>query len=143
MGEEMKVYVVTWGEYSDYGICEVFLDRRKAEIYCAVRNNCKNRFCYYYSIEEYNTHDDKINAKDDKTVYTYKFDRVDVHYGYKQEPIIMFERDARKLKDESDERIVSAYYGSFYIILDKRNDKKALKAAQDKYAQILARMKGI
>lgn len=139
----MKVYVVTNGEYSDYHICEVFLDKRKAELYCATRNKGKDCFGYYYAIEEYNTHDDKINAKDDKTVYTYDFNRAYVHYGHKQEPIIMFERDARKLKDESDERIVSVYDGSFYIILDKRNDKKALKAAQDKYAQILARMKGI
>lgn len=139
----MKVYVVSWGEYSDYGICEVFLDRRKAEIYCAMRNEGKNCLGYYYAIEEYDTHDDNINAMDDKIVYLYQFDRVRTHYGHENEPLIMFDRDAKNFEDDTDERIVSAYRGNFYIILNKRNDKKALKAAQDKYAQILARMKGI
>ena len=33
----MKVYIVTQGAYSDYEICQVFLDKEKAEKYLFVR----------------------------------------------------------------------------------------------------------
>ena len=36
-GECMKVYVVTSGEYSDYHIDAIFLDRQKALQYCAAK----------------------------------------------------------------------------------------------------------
>ena len=32
----MTIYVVTSGEYSDYGIDAVFTDKKQAELYCAV-----------------------------------------------------------------------------------------------------------
>lgn len=35
----MKVYIVTSGEYSDYGIEIVFTDRDQAELYCAMHEN--------------------------------------------------------------------------------------------------------
>ena len=31
----MNIYVATSGEYSDYGIEEVFTDKKQAELYCA------------------------------------------------------------------------------------------------------------
>ena len=36
---KQEVYVITSGEYSDYGINRIFLDRDLAEAYCAVHHN--------------------------------------------------------------------------------------------------------
>ena len=35
----MKIYIVTQGEYSDYGICAVFTDEEQAKLYCAVHHS--------------------------------------------------------------------------------------------------------
>lgn len=37
--EKQQVYVVTSGEYSDYGINRIFLDQDLAEAYCAAHHN--------------------------------------------------------------------------------------------------------
>lgn len=37
----MTIYVVTSGEYSGYGIDEVFTDKKQAELYCAVHKGCR------------------------------------------------------------------------------------------------------
>lgn len=48
-----KVYIVTQGEYSDYHIVTVFMDRHDAEVYCAMQN--RGNIDYWgYSISEYN-----------------------------------------------------------------------------------------
>ncbi len=47
----MKIYVITEGDYSDYHIVGVTLDRKKAETYCWVaRSNY-----YVPNVEEYDT----------------------------------------------------------------------------------------
>ena len=67
----MKIYAVTEGEYSDYHICAVFDDEKKAELYCAVREekDFLDNKCYVfgdeYMIEEFDTDDNNIEG----TVY--------------------------------------------------------------------------
>lgn len=59
----MKVYIVTAGEYSDYHICKVFLDKEKADKYVALENEINPyEECW---VAEWETSDDKIkmNAK--------------------------------------------------------------------------------
>lgn len=59
----MKVYVITSGEYSDYGICAVTLDKKQAEL-------LKERYSGKWDearIEEYDTDDYKIEAGDKGT----------------------------------------------------------------------------
>lgn len=51
----MTIYVVTRGEYSDYQIEAVFLERKKAEIFCAVHG-------IDYEIEEFETKDDAVDS---------------------------------------------------------------------------------
>ena len=51
----MKIYVVTSGSYSDYHIEQVFLDRKKAELYC--------KWHYNSEIEEFETHDDMLDGE--------------------------------------------------------------------------------
>ena len=50
---ENKVYVVTRGEYSDYGIEHIFSTREAAEKYCAIDKDK----CYEPMIEEWNLED--------------------------------------------------------------------------------------
>lgn len=52
----MKVYVVTSGEYSDYGINAVFIDEEQAKLYCATYERD------YPTIEEFDTDDHKIKS---------------------------------------------------------------------------------
>ena len=57
----MKVYVVTQGVYSDYGILGVFLNSNMAEIFCAVQHDDDE-----YDdlrIEEYNTDDYYVTVR--------------------------------------------------------------------------------
>lgn len=67
----MKIYAVTEGEYSDYHICAVFDDKKKAELYCAVREEkdfLDNKYYVFgdeYMIEEFDTDDVNIEG----TVY--------------------------------------------------------------------------
>lgn len=52
----MKVYVITQGEYSDYGVRAVSLDKDDAERKCALLNR-DARCGEYCEIEEYDTDD--------------------------------------------------------------------------------------
>lgn len=54
----MKVYIVTSGEYSDYGIRKVFTDKEKAELYCAMHDGGYDP----YYVEEWETDDVEIET---------------------------------------------------------------------------------
>ena len=56
----MKVYIVTSGSYSDYGIHKVFLDKAKAKHY----TKCHDFWGDEPNIEEYDTYDDNIDITD-------------------------------------------------------------------------------
>lgn len=55
----MKIYIVTSGEYSGYGIEAVFTDKKQAELYCAVHKYCR--------VEEYDADREHLEGE--------------VHYG--------------------------------------------------------------
>jgi len=55
----MKVYIVTQGEYSDYRIVKVFLNKEKAEKY-AKYNSTGYDECF---VEEYDTYDENLITK--------------------------------------------------------------------------------
>lgn len=71
----MKVYVITAGEYSDYCIQAVTLNREKAELICAI-NNRNIRYSEDQSkIEEYDTDEIQCESIGDVGIcYTAKFD---------------------------------------------------------------------
>lgn len=61
----MKVYVVTGGEYSDYHIAAVFIDKEEAEKQCAVLNSYYFRefddfWNLSYKIQEYDTDENQV-----------------------------------------------------------------------------------
>lgn len=60
----MKVYIITQGEYSDYGIRAVSLDKDDADRKCATLN--KNVYCgEYCEIEEYDTDDMVVDTTEE------------------------------------------------------------------------------
>lgn len=63
----MKVYIVTAGEYSDYGIQKVFLDQDKAEKYAKYRNGYNS--WDDYRVEEYDTFDDEYAVIEKEPTY--------------------------------------------------------------------------
>lgn len=67
----MKVYVITEGEYSDYNIVAVRLDRNEAEDICASLNDEETEYINFYQIEEYDTEDIQIRSIK-KPNYVYK-----------------------------------------------------------------------
>lgn len=67
----MKIYIVTSGCYSDYGIDAVFLDEKEAEKYIATKNK-EDSWHDNYGIEEYETQDGKINIGNNVIGYEYE-----------------------------------------------------------------------
>ena len=74
------VYIVTAGEYSDYRIERVFLDKDKAYKYCELMGN-RNRYDDY-NVEEYDTSDDDLKFLDECTVFEDKVYRKDNYICY-------------------------------------------------------------
>ena len=94
---KMKVYVVTTGEYSDYGIDAVFAEEKKAMLYCAVRNI---KSPDSFRIEEYETLDDNINTDGQKVAYGYHITREDT------DKMLKALRDSNLYRPEKIERIL-------------------------------------
>lgn len=90
----MKVYIVTAGEYSDYHICKVFLDKEKAEKYVALENEL-NKGCWDECyINEWDTADDSIKMEAKVAHYYYCYINnegeieTDEEYADETEPMI-------------------------------------------------------
>lgn len=58
----MLVYVVTSGAYSDYGIDQIFTNKKQAELFCAVHNS-KNPYGYDCHVEEWATDEVKLEGE--------------------------------------------------------------------------------
>lgn len=63
----MKVYVITAGEYSEYHIERVFLDKEKAYRFAAVNRHIAA--INNYRVEEYDCDDDNIETNNKTKVY--------------------------------------------------------------------------
>lgn len=103
--DEMKVYVITSGEYSDYGIRAVEIDRNRAECICATLN--KDIFYDRYEIEEYDT--DAIQFDSNKKVmecYVAEFDYCTLNEVHIASPFISFERNEIKMFNQNGKRYI-------------------------------------
>ena len=69
----MKVYIVTAGEYSDYHICKVFLDKEKAEKYVALENEMNKYYSDNCYINEWDTADDSVDMTAQAATYYYAY----------------------------------------------------------------------
>lgn len=118
----MKIYVVTDGGYSYYHIEAVFLSKKEAELYVAVRQG---------QVEEYETADGNIKIdKDDCVGYFYETDasgtQLHPRWNY---PML---KSKGVIKDLS-----------LGIWLPEDNFEKAKKIYQDKLAQLKAKENGL
>jgi hypothetical protein len=59
----MKIYIVTSGQYSDYGIRCVFLSREKAQNYVRYHQSAFDPD-YSYRVEEYDTFDENYQIRE-------------------------------------------------------------------------------
>lgn len=126
----MKVYVVTTGEYSDYGIDAVFLEEKKAMLYCAVRNI---KSPDSFKIEEYETLDDNINTDGQKAAYGYHIVSGSFHTWYVRSKFITFLKPSHM-----NEKATEAY-----VYLTQNDEDKAIKIAEDMAAEAKARKEGL
>lgn len=126
----MTVYIVTAGEYSDYHIERVFLDRKKAEQYVALQNRNSEWYDYdNWNIEEEETFDDNL-VGETKVHYLYTFyyenDKVE---RYSEPRIVGFnEKEIRK----------ASYGWIANFTLEEEDDEKAQKIAEDEFAKARA-----
>lgn len=121
-----KVYIVTSGSYSDYGINRVFKDKRKAEVWCAEKNT--EYEWEEYRIEEYEYSDDEVEyRKDIELVYRFNiYSKHKTPRTYDHGTLVIPTKKAR---------IKKIYEGLEAIIeLPEDNPEKAFKIAQDMFA---------
>ena len=126
----MTIYVVTSGEYSEYGVDAVFLDKEKAMLYCAAHNVKETDDpCW---IEEYDTYDDDINADGPKIAYRHylTFGRFDKWYV--RSVYITFSKPSHISEDLQDA----------WVYLPQEDGDLAIKIAQDMAAEAKARKEG-
>ena len=93
----MKVYVITSGEYSSYGIRAVALSQEKAELICAMLNSEKRYYCDVATIEEYDTDEIQYETNEDVCLcYDAAFDYRTLENIYWCDPFYSFARNEIK-----------------------------------------------
>lgn len=124
-----KIYIVTSGEYSDYGIEAVFENKVKALAFAkAKEKQFREKYQYneYFDVKEYETHDDDISAVSKKVVYLYRhYKNIKFYIEYVNISFI-FEEDYTPNENYID------------CMLPERDDEKAYKILQDKIAEYAA-----
>lgn len=144
----MKVYIVTEGEYSEYHIEGVFLDKKKAEEYCALMNRNDYGWMPSAAVEEYTTEDDSINTGGTaRWLYSFRpsLKTIDISHKtmkpWETPRIVGYDKI---LTIEPDRNTLYAC-GYVYITftLSERNDSKAKKIAYDALAEYKANQEGI
>lgn len=123
----MTVYIVTSGEYSDYGICAVFTSQEQAELYISTMPDLDRE---EYFVEKYET--DKAHFEG-KVFYGMSF-YVTEDFNYAYTPIRAFISN-KPVKEEINDRRVTIPVNRYYCPLEYEEEKKLGKIAQDWIAQ--------
>lgn len=126
----MKVYVITKGEYSDYGICAVTTDKEKAEL---LREKFSDRY-EPADIEEYDT-DASDNLLKYKNVY-------DCYYYLDSKDITIRETSWSWLT-VGDLYPYLLDKDRIYVKVNADNEEMALKKASDIFAKFRAEKEGL
>lgn len=142
--EPTKVYAVTEGEYSDYGICAMFSDRSKAIEY--IERQARSHESYYgrftgpYYIEEYDLNQEKALGE--------------IRMFHAQGPLVggaliiketdHIERWGTQALDvtitDYDNPDKRAIEGQFFTTIFAKNEEHASKIAYDKRAKLAAQI---
>lgn len=137
----MTIYVVTSGEYSEYGINRVFLDKEKAEIYCALCNGDASPYKPGFSnaqIETYESSDDDIQGN------------IDIQYQYmvheeSNEPSKEY-YNVFRMHPKNENRIIPSPFGKHLkalVYLTREDPELAFKIGKDMIARYKAEQEGI
>ena len=131
----MTIYVVTSGEYSEYGINAVFTDVEKASLYCAGHYDEYSQ----PKIEVWETSDEKIESDAD-TIWEYKMrtDNVKSYYPHISRCLVKHELGRYNNRIEIEDRCPVVY-----VYLDEFDEMKACKIGHDVYAKYKAEIAGI
>lgn len=118
----MKIYIVTAGEYSDYHIERVFLDKKKAEYWARLENGIDEYTdC---GIEEFDTSDENVDCAA-KIVPVYHYDEWRSEWGREcmAVPGVVFRNERFQLFSEKElpEEVVEK------IFRDRRTQMEAEK----------------
>jgi len=128
---EKKIYIVTSGEYSDYGIEAVFSTKEAAEKYATISNSTGGSFGYDYIVETYGV--DVISTEAPTKVFARVFSNGVVSINSNEDTNI--EDHFIELSDDS----------SIYVCVVRYSENKEvmIKAARDKRAQAEAEKEGV
>ena len=133
----MKVYLITGGEYSEYHVFAVKLDKEEAEKVCAEQNEISREDSFH--VEEYDTEDIKV---DSATEVKKRYEVMEYYGGLRIDgPTYVFS-DINKLK--SHKRKNGDNWISGIATFPKSiTDEKAHKIIQDRVAKFKAEKEGI
>ena len=126
----MKIYVVTRGDYSDYHICGVAVDKKRAEITAKLNSD----YMYTANIEEYDSEEYSGNEKKQWMVRFFVKDPPEVTKKW-------FDRDIMHKLPLVKQYICSHATHVAYVQAD--DEAHALKIAEDALAQYKAQKAGI
>lgn len=128
----MKIYVVTSGCYSDYGIDAAFVDKKEAAKFAAVKNKDNNYMTY--GIEEYETADGGIDIGNNIAGFEYSaFVKNDY---FMNETLYVSSDPVPKFKSEASNN-------RFHVWLEEENYDLAEKILRDRFAEYKAKKEGI
>lgn len=136
----MKVYVITSGEYSDYGIRAVALSQEKAEQICAMLNSQKRDCSDAATIEEYDTDEIQCGVNEDVGLcYEAAFNYKTLKNIYFDEPFYSFTRNEikREISGHGYEIIIAATFPK------DMPQEKARKIVKDRVAKWKAEQEGL
>lgn len=136
----MKVYVIASGEYSDYCINAVSLNKETAERICATLNANLEYYGEISRIEEYDTDDIVCDSAEDVVLcYTAEFSYKTLECLYWSEPFYSFARNEikRGLLDHRYEILIAATFPK------DMPQEKARKIMKDRVAKWKAEREGL
>ncbi len=128
-----KVYLVTSGEYSDYGVNAVFSNEQLAKAYVDIYSR-EGIYCEEYQIEEYGL--DFMEKQLRKGLGAWE-----VNIWKDQQPASVSMNDSETIKEHGTEIIEHPTCFSIYCFA--RDHDHAKKIAQDRFAKFRAEEEGI
>ena len=131
----MKVYVVTSGEYSEYHIVGITLDKQVAETFVNSKNATKGEYGSEFHLEEYET-DDFQMIKEGCKPYKACF------YGNENGDRWCWATE-RELSYQDVGVVKTDYHGDYEVIVFAKDEDHALKIGAEKVAEYKARKEGI
>ena len=126
----MKVYVVTAGEYSDYHICKIFLDKEKAEKYVAIENEI-NQYYDECWINEWETDDDNVDMTAKVGHYYYAYIDMGGHQLQLNAVNTELMKDAQEHPEKHRQLVVRIWgWSAYFVELDKEYQDHVMRRQQ-------------